>query len=72
MKPFLPVFLLLVSGFCYSQKYVLIDKNMMLPLSYTNTVTLEHSYKNMFAVEKEKLKPFIIEVKLNVPDMANK
>ena len=62
MKYYLPVFFLLISSFSYSQKYVLIDKKMMLPLSYTNTVTLEHSYKNLFAVEKENLKPFIIEV----------
>ena len=63
MKRFLPVLLLLlISGFCYSQKYVLIDKKMSQPLSYTNTVTLEHSYKNMFAVERDKLPQFIAEV----------
>jgi len=62
MKHFLPVFLLLISGICYSQKYVLIDKKMSQPLSYTNTVTLEHSYKNLFAIEKDKIKQFIAEV----------
>ena len=62
MKHLLPGFLLLISGFCYSQKYVLIDKKMSQPLSYTNTVTLEHSYKNMFAVERDKLPQFIAEV----------
>lgn len=62
MKHFLPTFLLLISTFCYSQKYVLIDKKMALPLSYTNTVTLEHSYKNLFAVEKDNIHQFIAEV----------
>ena len=62
MKYLLFAFLLLVTGFTYSQKYVLIDKKMILPLSYTNTVTLEHSYKNLFAVEKDKLHQFISEV----------
>jgi hypothetical protein len=62
MKHFLPVFLLLISASCYSQKYVLIDKKMSQPLTYTNTVTLEHSYKNLFAVEKDKLSQFLAEV----------
>ncbi|MDB5221620.1 MAG: hypothetical protein JWN83_287 [Chitinophagaceae bacterium] len=62
MKHFLPAFLFLISNFCFSQKYVLIDKRMALPISYTNIVTLEHSYKNLFAVEKEKIHQFIAEV----------
>jgi hypothetical protein len=62
MKYLLFAFLLLVTGFTYSQKYVLIDKKMVLPLSYTNTVTLEHSYKNLFPVEKDKIHEFIAKV----------
>ena len=41
---------------------MLIDKKMAQPLSYTNTVTLEHSYKNLFAVEKDKLPLFVAEL----------
>ena len=62
MKHLLLSFLLLLSSLCYSQKYVLIDKKMALPVSYTNTVTLEHSYKNLFPVEKDKIHEFIAEV----------
>ena len=62
MKYFLPAFLILLTGFTYSQKYVLIDKSMAEPLSYTNTVTLQHSYKKLFAVERDKLPRFITEV----------
>lgn len=62
MKHFLLGLLLLISSFAFSQKYVLIDKNIAQPLSYTNTVTLEHSYKNLFPVEKDKLRQFVIEL----------
>ena len=62
MKHLLLSFLLVTSSFCYSQKYVLIDKRMTQPISYTNTVTQEHSYKNLFPVEKDKIHQFIAEV----------
>ena len=62
MKHFLLALLLLASGIGYSQKYVLIDKRMSQPLAYTNTVTLQHSYKDLFAVEKDKLPQFIAEL----------
>ncbi len=62
MKYFLPVFLLLISGIGYSQKYVLIDKRISSPLSYTNTVTVEHSHKNLFPVENAQVRRFISEL----------
>ena len=62
MKHFIPLFALLISNVCFSQKYVLIDKKMSSPVTYTNTVTLEHSYKNFFAVEKEKIHEFVAEM----------
>ena len=62
MKHLLFAFLVMLSGFSSSQKYVLIDKKMVMPLSYTNTVTLEHSYKNLFAVEKNKIHDFVAEL----------
>ncbi len=72
MKHFLPGLLLLISGFSYSQKYALIDKKMSIPLSYINTVTLEHSYKNLFAVEKDKLTQFLNEVEKICSLLSNK
>lgn len=72
MKYFLPVFLLLLTGFTYSQKYVLIDKTMAQPLTYTNKVTLEHSYKKMFAVERQQLPRFISEVEKILAMLTNK
>ena len=62
MKHLLLSFLLLSSAFCYSQKYVLIDKKMTVPVTYTNNITIEHSLKNMFPVEKDKIQQFIAEV----------
>jgi len=72
MKYFLPAFLLLLAGFTYSQKYVLIDKTMAQPLSYTNTVTLQHSYKKLFAVERDKLPQFVAEVEKIVAMLSDK
>ncbi|HEV8079161.1 MAG TPA: hypothetical protein VGP43_00500 [Chitinophagaceae bacterium] len=62
MKHFLTAILLLISSIVFSQKYALLDKNISLPLSYTNIVTLEHSHKNLFPVETAQLKKFITEL----------
>jgi hypothetical protein len=62
MKFFLPVFLLLISGIGYSQKYVIIDKRISSLLSYTNAITLEHNHKNLFPVENTELRRFISEL----------
>jgi hypothetical protein len=62
MKHFLIAFLVLISNLCYSQKYALIDKNMVTPISYTNTVTATHNHKNLFVVETDKVKQFISEI----------
>ncbi len=72
MKYFLPALLLLISTFCYSQKYILIDKRMTQPISFTNTVTQEHSYKNLFPVEKEKISQFIAELEKIGATLSNK
>ena len=72
MKHFLPGFLLLISSFSYSQKYALIDKKMSQPVTYTNKVTLEHSYKNLFAVEKDKLPQVIAEMEKIVTILTDK
>ena len=72
MKYLLPAFLFLLTGFTYSQKYALIDKSMSQPVSYTNTVTLQHSYKKLFAVEREKLPQFISEVEKILTILSDK
>jgi hypothetical protein len=53
---------LTLTGFTYSQKYVLLDKQMTQAVSYTDKVTMEHSYRNLFPVEKDKIHQFIAEV----------
>ena len=48
------------------QKYVLLDKTMTVPPSYTNTVTIMDDYRKMFAIEKSNLPAFLIMMdKLN-------
>ncbi len=62
MKKVLPLILLFISGLCSAQKYVLIDKKMSVPVTYTNTVTMQDDYKDLFAVEKNSFTLFIKEV----------
>jgi hypothetical protein len=45
---------------------------MTQPLSYTNTVTLANTYKNIFAVEKDKIHPFIAELEKIAAMLTNK
>lgn len=56
------LFTLTLTGFSYSQKYILLDKKMSQPASYTNVVTMEHSYKDLFPVETDKIHQFIAEL----------
>ncbi|HUS03120.1 MAG TPA: hypothetical protein VMY77_15385 [Chitinophagaceae bacterium] len=72
MKHLLTALFLLLTGFTYSQKYVLIDKSMTQPITYTNSVTLEHSYKKLFAVENDKINQFITEVEKIVALLRDK
>ncbi len=51
--------LLFAAEFCGAQKYVLIDKTMMRPLTYTNEVSLKNAGKNIFVVETNNLKEFV-------------
>ncbi len=62
MKYFLIITFLAFTSFSYSQKYVLLDKTMAQPISYTSIITAQHIFKDLFAVEKDKLKQFIIEI----------
>ncbi len=62
MKHFLCVGLILLSIVCSAQKYLLIDKTMSLPVSYSNTITAEDNLKGYFPVEKIKIHEFINEI----------
>lgn len=62
MKHFLYVGFILLSGMCSAQKYVLIDKTMSLPITYSNTITTEDNFKGYFPVEKIKINEFIHEI----------
>ncbi len=62
MKHFLCVGLILLSIVCSAQKYVLIDKTMSLPVTYSNTITAEDNLKGYFPVEKIKIHEFINEI----------
>jgi hypothetical protein len=41
------------------QKYVLLDKTMSIPPSYSNTVTYMDEHRGLFAIEKDKLPEFL-------------
>ena len=60
MKYFLLVIIFLTATFCKAQKYALLDKQMALPVTFSNTITMQNSVAGLFAVEKEKLKDFVI------------
>ncbi len=63
MKHFLYVGFILLSSICSAQKYVLIDKTMSLPITYSNTITtIEDNFKGYFPVEKTKINEFINEI----------
>ena len=62
MKHFLYVGFIFLSSVCSAQKYVLIDKTMILPVTYSNTITPEDNFKGYFPVEKIKIDEFINEI----------
>ncbi|MEO6454984.1 MAG: hypothetical protein ABIN97_12960 [Ginsengibacter sp.] len=62
MKHFLFGAFILFSTYCSAQKYVLVDKNMSLPVTYTDAITMQDGFKGYFPVEKEKIKDFITEI----------
>ena len=62
MKHFLYVVFILFGNYCSAQKYVLVDKKMSLPVTYTNAVTVQDDFKGYFPVDKNKIKDFITEV----------
>lgn len=59
MKSFILPVLLLCFYFSPAQKYALLDKQMSLPVMFTNTVSMQNNYAGYFAVEKDKLTQFV-------------
>ena len=62
MKYFLLIFFILINTICSAQKYALVDKQLSLPVIYSNTVTIQDNYKGYFPVEKNRLSEFVTEV----------
>ncbi len=62
MKSSLFFLFILISSLCSAQKYALIDKKMTLPVTFTNIVTVQDSYKGYFVIEKNELANFITEI----------
>lgn len=62
MKHFLYAFLILFCTYSTAQKYVLVDKKMNLPVTYTNQVTTQDNIKGYFPVDKAKINEFIAEI----------
>jgi len=71
MKYFLLFGFLFVTTIALSQKYVLIDKKLLKPVEYTDNVTLAHSYRGYFAVEKSQVKQIIAEVEKITQKLKN-
>lgn len=57
MKYFL--ILLLIPSLTYAQKYALIDKNIKLPVIYTDSVSVHQVTQGYFPVEKSKIDTFL-------------
>ena len=62
MKYFLLIFFILINTSFSAQKYALVDKQLSLPVIYSNTVTVQDNYKGYFPVEKNRLNEFVTEV----------
>ena len=59
MKYFLLFFLMSGTQKLSAQKYVLLDKHIAQPATYTNTITSSNKFDGFFPVEKKNIKPFI-------------
>jgi hypothetical protein len=62
MKHFLYLALTLFSTYCSAQKFILVDRNMKLPVTYVNTITVLDRYKGYFPIDKSKINEFITEI----------
>ncbi len=59
MKYFLLITLIFASVSIKAQKYVLLDKRIAQPITYSNTITTADKLNGLFPVEKKSLKQFV-------------
>ena len=59
MKYFLLFTLIIGSLHIKAQKYVLLDKRIAQPVTYSNTITSADKFNGLFPVEKKTLKQFV-------------
>lgn len=71
MKRFLLPILLLLTGICSAQKYALLDKQMIQPVAWGDGFSMQQSFAGLFAVEKEKLKEFVIALENIAKQLTN-
>ncbi|MBA2248864.1 MAG: hypothetical protein H0W12_01575 [Chitinophagaceae bacterium] len=72
MRKFIPLLFVFLSSFTFSQKYALVDTKMILPVTFTDVVTLEHSYKGYFAMERNDIHPIVAKVEEIAKKLADK
>ena len=63
MKYILLLFILFSGTLVRAQKYVLLDQHMSEPVQYSNTVTSEDKFNDLFPVEKKLLPEFLKALK---------
>ena len=71
MKYYLLSAFLLVTLSSFPQKYALLDKQMIQPVTFTNEVTLQNTFSGYFPVEKEKLKEFVLALEKIARQLSN-
>ena len=59
MKPLLLFFILAGPVNCIAQKYALLDEHLAQPVTYTDKVTPQDKFNDLFPVEKKLLPQFI-------------
>lgn len=59
MKYFLLITLLFGTSQLKSQRYVLLDKHISQPVTYSNTITSADKFNELFPVEKKRLEEFV-------------
>ncbi|MDQ2718739.1 MAG: hypothetical protein M3Z26_03085 [Bacteroidota bacterium] len=63
MKYFFLITLMFGTSVIYAQKYVLLDKHIAQPITYTNTITPTDKLNDLFPVEKKSLGHFVKALK---------
>lgn len=64
------IIVLFISSLAHSQKYALIDKNIKLPVIYTDSVSVHQVTQGYFPVEKSKIDTFLANLSY-IADLLN-